>query len=108
MTEILDMLDYATMLDIALASLLLITILYCWRLDQRLKNFRAGKDGMLQAAQELQSAVTDAERAVSELRKSATEAGHSLQTRINEARAVAEAPPPKPASDYALRRRSAV
>lgn len=104
------MIDYSLLLDGALAVLLFIAILYCWRLDGRLKNLRSGKDGMLQAARELQSAVGDAEKAIALLRQSSDQAGRDLQRRIDEARAVAETPAisstQKPPSDFALRRRN--
>ena len=108
------MIDYSLLLDGALAALLFIAIIYCWRLDGRLKNLRSGKDGMLQAARELQSAVGDAENAIAMLRQTSDEAGRDLQRCIEEARAVAQAPPAPPApaatrpqSDFALRRRNA-
>ena len=105
------MIDYSMLLDGALAALLLIAILYCWRLDGRLKNLRSGKDGMLQAARELQSAVGDAEKAIALLRQTSEEAGRDLQRHVEEARAAAQSPsvPPtqRPKSDFALRRRSA-
>lgn len=105
------MIDYSLMLDGALAVLLLIAILYCWRLDGRLKNLRSGKDGMLQAARELQSAVGDAEKAIAMLRQTSDEAGRDLQRRIEEARAIAQTTPvpptSRPQSDFALRRRNA-
>jgi uncharacterized protein YlxW (UPF0749 family) len=83
--------SFSLMLEIVLAALLLVTILYCWRLDQRLKTLRSGKDGMLQAARELQQSVAQAEAAVLALRRSADAAGKDLQGRIDEARAVAAA-----------------
>ena len=101
------MIEYSFILDVILAALLLITIIYCWRLDQRLRDLRSGKDGMLQAAQELQSAVTDAERAVARLRESADASGQNLQSKIDEARALADSSPARQSSDFALRRRSA-
>ena len=105
------MIDYSLVLDGLLATLLIITIMYCWRLDSRLKSLRSGKDGMLQAAKELRSAVTDAEKAISMLRQSSDEAGRDLQRHIEEARAAAQSPalsaPHRPQSDFALRRRNA-
>lgn len=107
------MIDYSLLLDGALAGLLVIAILYCWRLDGRLKNLRSGKDGMLQAARELQTAVADAEKAIGLLRQSSDQAGRDLQMRIDEARAVAVPPPQltsngqRSTGDFALRRRNA-
>jgi hypothetical protein len=101
---------FSTTLDVILCSLLLIAILYCWRLDQRLKALRTGKDGMLEAARELQASVADAQSAVSRLRQSAEASGRDLQTRIDEAREMVAAPPAsqRQPNDYALRRRTAV
>lgn len=107
------MIDYSILLDGALALLLVIAILYCWRLDIRLKNLRSGKDGMLQAAKELQSAVADAEKAIGMLRQSSDAAGRDLQNKIDQARAAANTPMPaatpstnRQNPDFALRRRN--
>ena len=58
-----------------LALLLVIAILYCIRLDGRLKALRNGNARMLEAAKELQSSVIHAENAVTALRRSADAAG---------------------------------
>ncbi len=75
-----------------LAVLLLIAILYCMRLDGKLKALRTGNTRMLEAARELQSSVQHAENAVTALRRSADAAGRELQSKIDEARAMANAP----------------
>jgi hypothetical protein len=75
-----------------LALLLVIAILYCIRLDGRLKALRTGNARMLEAAKELQSSVIHAENAVTALRRSADAAGRELQSKIDEARAMANAP----------------
>jgi hypothetical protein len=101
---------FSMTLDIILASLLVIAILYCWRLDRKLKSLRSGRDGMIEAARELQSSVDDARSAIERLRQSAEASGRDLQLKIDEARAVATMPPPaaRGTNDFALRRRSAV
>jgi len=101
---------FSTTLDILLSSLLVIAILYCWRLDQRLKALRNGKDGMLDAARELQASVADAQAAIHQLRQSAEASGRDLQTRIDEAREMVAAPSAaqRQQSEFALRRRSTV
>ena len=78
--------DYGFMIEIILAVLLILTIAYCWRLDQRLNTLRKGNDGMIDAARELAETIAQAETAVQGLRKTATETGRELQTRIDEAR----------------------
>jgi hypothetical protein len=102
---------YTMILEIVLASLLLIVIAYCMRLDGKLKALRTGNTRMLEAAKELQSSVLHAENAVAALRRSADAAGRELQARIDEARAVAvlrEVPREDPRGnvDFTLRRRS--
>jgi hypothetical protein len=96
---------FSLTIEILLISLLLIAIVYCWRLDQRLKTLRSGKDGMLAAARELQTSVADAQKAVEMLRRSAEASGRDLQTKIDEARAVA-ASVPRETSEVSLRRRN--
>jgi Domain of unknown function (DUF6468) len=126
---------YSLTMEAILASLLLIAIAYCMRLDGKLKALRTGNTRMLEAAKELRSAVVHAESAVNGLRRSADAVGKELQAKIDEARAMAAQPlvrepvlvdrdpprgPPReygrePArdsgrtnSDFALRRRSSV
>jgi hypothetical protein len=110
---------YSMTLEIILASLLLIAIVYCWRLDGKLKAMRNGSNRMLEAAKELQQSVLHAENAVGALRRSADAAGRELQGKIDEARAMSNAPvfsrdsrdvirePERNANvDFTLRRRS--
>ena len=96
-----------------LALLLLITIAYCMKLDGRLKAIRTGRDRMLEAAQELAQSVVHAQAAVSALRASADAAGRELSIKIEEAKAVANAPArerevtrEREPVDFSLRRRS--
>jgi hypothetical protein len=96
---------FSLVLELILVCLLIIAIGYCWRLDQKLRALRSGRDGMIQAAQELQSAVAHAEAAISGLRRSADVAGKELQTRIEEARSAAIQTRREP-SDTPLRRRT--
>jgi uncharacterized protein YlxW (UPF0749 family) len=104
------MIDYSMALEIALAVLLLVAIAYCMRLDGKLKTLRTGNVRMLEAARELQQSVLHAENAVGALRRSADAAGRELQARIDEARAIAAAPPTvtrdRDNVDFTLRRRS--
>lgn len=82
------MTDYGFLIEILLVVLLLLTIAYCWRLDQRLSRLRKGNDGMIEAAKELAETIAQAEMAVQGLRKTAAETGRELQARIDEARAI--------------------
>lgn len=79
---------YGLIIESVLAFLLLLTIVYCWRLDQRLSSLRKGNDGMIAAARELAETIAQAEIAIRGLRKTADETGRELQSRIDEARSI--------------------
>jgi hypothetical protein len=83
---------YSIGLEVFLALLLIIAILYCMRLDGKLKALRNGNARMLEAAKELQNSVMHAQNAVTALRRSADAAGKELQGKIDEARAIAAIP----------------
>ncbi len=83
---------YSIGLEVFLALLLIIAILYCMRLDGKLKALRNGNTRMLEAAKELQNSVLHAQNAVTALRRSADAAGKELQSKIDEARAIASVP----------------
>ena len=72
-----------------LAVLLLLTIIYCVRLDQRLGQLRKGNDGMVAAARELSETISQAEAAVQGLRQLAQDAGRDLQAQIDRAQTLA-------------------
>ena len=108
---------YSLGLEVFLALLLIIAILYCMRLDGKLKALRNGNTRMLEAAKELQNSVMHAQNAVTALRRSADAAGKELQMKIDEAKAVAAVPmvrdardmprePERTNVDFTLRRRS--
>jgi hypothetical protein len=109
---------YSIVIEGILALLLIIAIAYCMRLDGKLKALRNGNARMLEAAKELQNSVLHAQNAVVALRRSADAAGKELQTKIDEARAVAAIPMVRDARDmpreternanvdFTLRRRS--
>lgn len=79
---------YGLIIEGILAFLLVLTIVYCWRLDQRLSNLRKGNDGMIAAARELAETITQAEMAIQGMRRTANETGKELQSRIDEARSI--------------------
>ena len=85
--------DFGLIIEATLAVLLLLTVVYCWRLDQRLNTLRKGNDGMIDAARELAETIAQAEIAIQGLRKTATETGRELQSRIEEARSVGNSLP---------------
>ncbi|HVY90014.1 MAG TPA: DUF6468 domain-containing protein [Hyphomonadaceae bacterium] len=104
---------YSMTLDGILATLLLVAIIYCMRLDGKLKALRTGNTRMVEAARELQQSALHAQGAVTALRQSADAAGRELQAKIDEARALAAQPlvrdardMPRDNVDFTLRRRS--
>jgi hypothetical protein len=77
-------------IEIVLALMLAVCLVYFWRLDRKLQALRTGQDGALAAAAELAQATAQAEAAVRALRATASETGRDLQARINDARATAD------------------
>jgi hypothetical protein len=77
-------------IEIVLALMLAVCLVYFWRLDRKLQALRSGQDGALAAAAELVQATAQAEAAVRALRATASETGRDLQARINDARATAD------------------
>jgi hypothetical protein len=77
-------------IEIVLALMLAVCLIYFWRLDRKLQALRSGQDGALAAAAELAQATAQAEAAVRALRATASETGRDLQARINDARNTAE------------------
>jgi hypothetical protein len=77
-------------IEIVLALMLAVCLVYFWRLDRKLQALRSGQDGALAAAAELAQATAQAEAAERALRVTASETGRYLQARINDARATAD------------------
>lgn len=77
-------------IEVVLALMLAVCLVYFWRLDRKLQALRSGQDGALAAAAELAQATAQAEAAVRALRATASETGRDLQARINDARATAD------------------
>lgn len=77
-------------IEIVLALMLAVCLVYFWRLDRKLQALRSGQDGALAAAAELAQATAQAEAAVRALRATASETGRDLQARINDARSTAD------------------
>src|ERR1700755_1723108 len=67
------------------AILLLLTILYCIRLNEQLKRLKADGSSMQQTIAELMSATETAERAIAGLRETVREADETLGQRLQAA-----------------------
>lgn len=84
------MIDASTMFEIFLAILLIACLVYCWRVERSLAQFRASRAELEKSARELVVAVGKAEGAIKGLRLASHETGEQLQERIIEARALAD------------------
>ena len=71
--------------EIAVSILLVLTIGYCFVLNNRLKKLHADKDALKQMVADLMKATTLANDAIVTLRKSAGEADNMLSSRLKEA-----------------------
>ncbi len=69
----------------AVAVLLIVTIVYCIVLNDRLKKLHADRDALRQMVGDLVNATEMANNAISSLREAATEADETLNSRLQEA-----------------------
>jgi hypothetical protein len=84
------MIDASTMFEVFLATLLIACLVYCWRVERSLAQFRASRAELEKSARDLVMAVSKAEGAIKGLRQASHETGEQLQERIIEARALAD------------------
>ncbi|MET0545643.1 MAG: DUF6468 domain-containing protein [Caulobacterales bacterium] len=82
--------NFTVVLEIFLAILLVACLLYCWRVEKSLAQFRASRTELESSARELVIAVSKAEGAIKSLRVASQEAGQQLQEQIQEARALTD------------------
>lgn len=78
-------LPLGTIIELLVAVLLLVTIGYCWILNNRLQRLRADEETLRATISELMTATEIAERAILGLKSTATEADKTLGARLNEA-----------------------
>ncbi|WP_150525590.1 DUF6468 domain-containing protein [Roseibium sediminis] len=78
-------LPLGTIIELLVAVLLLVTIAYCWILNNRLQRLRADEETLRATISELMTATEIAERAILGLKSTATEADKTLGSRLNEA-----------------------
>ncbi|PHR60905.1 MAG: hypothetical protein COA47_06785 [Robiginitomaculum sp.] len=76
--------------EILVSLLLVITIGYCFVLDQRLKALRSGQDGVRQSIVELISATGQAEHSIRLLKETGTTVSQELEAHILEAKALGQ------------------
>lgn len=71
--------------EVMLALLLLLTVVYCWRLEQRLNTLRSGADGLREAVQDLVTATGRAQTCIEGLRQATEQGGAELDRRMQSA-----------------------
>jgi len=72
------------------ASLLLVAVVMCWRVDRRLNALKHGQDGVREGVVALNEATDRARASLAALERATTESGEILQARVLEARGLAE------------------
>ncbi len=77
----------------AVAAVLVVAALLCWRVDRRLAALRSGQDGVLAAVAALNEATGRAEAAIAALRAASADAG--LEAMVTDARRPANTSAPR-------------
>lgn len=80
--------DYKLVLDVMVAALLAITIIYAWILNQRLNQLRRNRDDLAKVVASFNDATARAEAGIPKLRKAAEETGLALQERVEKAQSL--------------------
>ena len=72
-------------LDIVVAVLLVVTVFYCWRLNQRLSTLRQGREELANLVTTLTQATQRAENSIHVLKAAAQEASATLDAKVKTA-----------------------
>ena len=72
-------------LDIVVAVLLVVTVFYCWRLNQRLSTLRQGREELANLVTTLTQATQRAENSIHVLKAAAQEASATLEVKVKTA-----------------------
>jgi len=80
--------DYKLVLDVIVAALLVVTIVYLWMLSQRLSQLRSNRDDLAKVVMSFNDATARAEAGIPKLRKAAEETGQALQERVEKAQSL--------------------
>jgi cell division septum initiation protein DivIVA len=80
--------DYKLILDVVVAVLLVVTIVYAWVLNQRLTQLRRNRDDLAKVVTSFNDATARAEAGIPKLRRAAEETGQSLQERMEKAQSL--------------------
>lgn len=80
--------DYKLVLDVMVAALLAVTIIYAWILNQRLNQLRRNRDDLAKVVSSFNDATARAEAGIPKLRKAAEESGMALQEKVEKAQSL--------------------
>lgn len=80
--------DYKLVLDVMVAALLAVTIIYAWILNQRLSQLRRNRDDLAKVVSSFNDATARAEAGIPKLRKAAEDSGQALQERVEKAQSL--------------------
>ena len=76
--------------EMLVAGLLVVTIVYCFVLDRKLHALRSGQDGLRDVIHGLNQATDQAQRSVRELRERGAQVGQQLEGAISNGRTLAD------------------
>jgi cell division septum initiation protein DivIVA len=80
--------DYKLVLDVMVAALLAVTIVYAFVLNQRLSQLRRNRDDLAKVVASFNDATARAEAGIPKLRKAAEESGQALSERVEKAQSL--------------------
>jgi len=78
------------LLDGLVALLLVVTVIYCYQLNSRLRALRSGQDGLKDLIRGLNTATERAQAGIAQLKVAGDAAGNELKESITRARAMAD------------------
>ncbi|MEL7029919.1 MAG: DUF6468 domain-containing protein, partial [Pseudomonadota bacterium] len=82
--------NFSLIIELIVAGLLLVTIVYCFVLDRRLAALRNGQDGLRDVIASLNSATQQAQTSVMQLKATGEQTSADLKGAITDARALAD------------------
>ena len=84
------MLPIGLLLEGLVAILLVLTVVYCFILDRRLRQLRSGQDGLRSLIDGLNAATERAQGGIAQLKIAGDAAGHDLRDAVTKARALSD------------------
>ena len=84
------MMEFGLIIEMVVAALLVVTIVFCFVLDRRLRALRSGQDGLKQVISALDSATHRAQDSISNLARLGEAADSNLKETISEARRLSD------------------